>query len=158
MRPDPHCLLGPRPVRDARSQRIAWLWFNTDRCREYNAGTRLSRVSEMRPDCRPISAASGGDRPVKRERWILSTRVQVPRTVPSQGWQAPRFARSVQYWADLAIFSRFYWQARWVPTTLSGCLKWNTFGWPRRTAARWGHFYWTSGHVHLNKKRPQPRG
>jgi hypothetical protein len=22
--------------------------------------------------------------------------------------------------------------------------------------SRWGHFYWTSGHVHLNEKRPQP--
>jgi hypothetical protein len=28
------------------------------------------------------------------------------------------------------------------------CLKWKYFVWPRRRTSRWGHFYWTSGHVH----------
>ena len=41
-----------------------------------------------------------------------------------------KLPRSVHYWADLAIFSRFYWQVGWVPTTPSGCLKWDTLDGP----------------------------
>jgi hypothetical protein len=44
VRPDPYCLLGPRPARDAASQRIGWLWFNADRCREQRWHEVVARV------------------------------------------------------------------------------------------------------------------
>jgi hypothetical protein len=52
------------------------------------------------------------------------------------------------YWADITAFSRFYWQARWG-THYSIWLFENGNTWmaSAHTAPRWGHFYWTSGHV-----------
>ena len=40
---------------------------------------------------------------------------------PKAAGKLNKLPRSVHYWADLATFSRFYWHARWVPTTLFGC-------------------------------------
>src|SRR4030095_12854364 len=48
---------------------------------------------------------------------------------------------SVHYWTDVAIFSRLYESAGRVPTTLFGYLKWEYFGWPRRTFRAGAIFY-----------------
>ena len=45
----------------------------------------------------------------------------------------------------LPTFPASIGHAGWVPTTLSGYLKWKYFGWPRRTDLRRGHFCRTSG-------------
>ena len=90
----------------------------------------------LSPGLSPRSPGSDGIR--------LSATLQVPKNGPDAGLRAQDRRRSVHYWTDIAIFSRFYRHAIWVPTTPCGNLKWEYFNWPRRRTSRWGHFYYES--------------
>jgi len=46
-----------------------------------------------------------------------------------------RDPRSVHFWTDVAVFSRFYRYARWVLTTPTGSCEMEVLGWPRRDFA-----------------------
>jgi hypothetical protein len=52
-----------------------------------------------------------------------SVTLRLPKHSHPCSWQAHGVPRSVHYWTDISIFSRFYRRARWVPTTASGNLK-----------------------------------
>jgi hypothetical protein len=84
----------------------------------------------LSPGLAPRSAGSDGID--SQQGW------KVPKDGPTQGWRAFRAMFTIGQTLPPFPASQY---ARWVPTTPSGNLKWEYFRWPRRTAARWGHFY-----------------